>query len=86
MLKWERGYLAALAGETGAAVEERRQQHESQIRWFQHQITNLKEPVARVSALTIAVNTAEKKLTAAGKECDEARAVYQEAETKLKQS
>ena len=32
MLKWERGYLAALAGETGVAVDERREQHESQFR------------------------------------------------------
>lgn len=83
-LKWEESYLAALIDQTGSAVDERRSQHVSQIRWYKHRITDLKQPAEQVKSLKVGVNTAEKHLTAAGLTRDASKAAFEEAERKYK--
>lgn len=64
-LAMEEAYLASLAGMTGPSVEERRRNHEDNIMWHKHSITNLKAPAQQVAAYRIGVATTEKKLVAA---------------------
>ena len=73
-IKFETSYMKALDGQTCPLAEQRRAMHSANIRWYQHQKTALMEPAKQVKALTVAVGTAEKKVLAAGKVLEFAKA------------
>ena len=73
-IKFETSYMKALDGQTCPMAEQRRAMHSANIRWYQHQKTALMEPAKQVKALTVAVGTAEKKVLAAGKVLEFAKA------------
>ena len=81
-LDWGRAYLEAIKDTPGAAAEERRKDHQSNISWYMHQITFLKEPEEKVKSLQTGVQTAQKKLASAEAAAKEAERVMAEAVTK----
>lgn len=63
-LEWGESYLKALEArtESGPAVEARRTEHLSQIKWYQHRTTDLKAAAEKMKSLTRGVLFAEKSL------------------------
>ena len=83
-MAWEKIYLDGLnrCDETGEDIEARKEEHRRAIQWFQHRITNLKDPGPRVKSLTVGVNTNEKKLNEANAAREAAKLVLEDAQTK----
>ena len=50
-LKREQGYLTSMVDAVGQEAEERKAVLEKNIRWYQHRITDMKEPSAKTKAL-----------------------------------
>ena len=65
---------------SGPSVEERRRNHEENITWHKHSITNLKAAAQQVAAYRIGVSTSEKKLFAADAANTAAKAVLAAAQ------
>ena len=78
-LSWEQNYLNSIT-ESGQAADRRRPEHQENIRWCQHRITDLKAPAERAKSLTRGVANAEKALTKAGDTRDAALAARDAAE------
>ena len=84
-LTWEQNYLNSIT-DTGPAADKRRADHQANIKWYQHRITNLKAPADKVKSLTRGVSSAEKMLTKAGEARDAALAARDAAEAEYQLS